>query len=81
VKVCIFGSTSNLGLGLGSILVQGGCPVVMAHRNTLDVIAPLGDDTTFTRSNPYHTFLPFFFHLETVNDVKPIILIFLTGIR
>lgn len=69
MKVCIFGSTSNLGLSMGNTFAPFGSPTVMVHRNALDVICPLGDDTVFTRSNPYHTFLPFFLHHDVISDV------------
>jgi hypothetical protein len=70
IKVCIFGSTSNMGSKIAADLLPKGCPMVFVHRNPLDVFCPVGDDTLFTKSNPYHTMPDMFFQPDLVSNVR-----------
>jgi hypothetical protein len=70
IKVCIFGSTSNMGSKISGDLSTKGCPVVFVHRNPLDVFCPIGDDPLYTKSNPYHTFPDLWFQPDQVSNVK-----------
>jgi len=69
IKVCIFGSTSNMGAKIAGDLSPKGCPVVFVHRNPLDIFCPIGDDTLFTKSNPYHTYPDLVFNPDLVSNV------------
>ena len=70
IKVCLFGSTSAIGSKISADLLSKGCPMVFVHRNPLDVFCPVGDDTLFTKSNPYHTMPDLFFQPDLVSNVK-----------
>lgn len=69
IKACIFGANSNMGYRIASALLPNGIPTVLCHRNTLDVFCPIGDDPTYTKSNPYGTFPEFAINYDTVSMV------------
>jgi hypothetical protein len=70
LKVCIFGGTSNLGPNLAAHLVTKGSPCLMVHRNALDIISPMANDTTLIRSNPYRSWSPFVLNYNLIPDVN-----------
>ena len=72
LKVCIFGATANMGPNLAAHLVTKGSPCVMVHRNALDVISPMANDTTLIRSNPYRSWTQFAFNYNLIPDVNNI---------
>lgn len=69
IKVCVFGANSGLGTMMTPQFLRRGTPCVLAHRNALEPFSPVGDDTTFTRSNPYRSMLPWGIQYDVVNAV------------
>ena len=69
LKVSIIGATAvNAGRIIDSFLLNG-YPTIMAHRRPLDVFGPIGDDVTFSKSNPYNSWLPFILNMDCINEV------------
>jgi hypothetical protein len=69
IKVSIIGATANIGGKVIDSFLLNGCPTVMAHRRPIDVFAPIGDDPTFMKSNPYHSMVPYILHMDCINEV------------